>query len=81
MAPSLKTKFETTLSSKTIDFDQPLPRFLGSQTLSTLFLSEEGGLKILSQNFMQIGPKIDEIGAYACIEYITIYCYSNYLDF
>ena len=30
---------------------------------------------------MQIGPKIDEIGACACIECITIYCFSTYLDF
>ena len=29
---------------------------------------------------MQIGPKIDEIGASACIACITIYCFSRYLD-
>ena len=30
---------------------------------------------------MQIGPKIDEMGAYACIAYRTTYCFSRYLYF
>ena len=29
---------------------------------------------------MQFGPKIDEIWPCACIAYITIYCFSRFLD-
>ena len=33
-----------------------------------------------SQNFMQMGPKIDDIGARACITYTTVYCFSRNSD-
>ena len=39
------------------------------------------GMESKFADCIQIGPKIDEIGACALIAYITIYCFARYLDF
>ena len=48
-----------------------------------IFLAELGSTWVDTwrQNFIQIGPKIDETGGCVRIAYITMFCSSRFLDF